>query len=1337
MSGRELDDRPSIPDAVASVEGVEVDYDAVERIGPVGSGSNATVSEARVADRRVALKEPSVEDDRVAERFVREAETWERVADHDHVVSVFDWGTGDEADGTDAPWLALEFADGGDLRSRDRHGVAEALWNARCLTDAVAHTHEQGVAHLDLTPDNVLFRTVEDGWDVPKIGDWGLARRLDAAADGDGVTPPYAAPEQFDPDTFGDPDERTDVYGLGALLYHLLTGEAPYSGAPSEIEAAVLDDDSPRPTAVDPSLSARLDEIVARAMATNPEERYETAAALHEAVDDLLSMVEAESGETDGVKTVSVLESHGFERLTPGYFEGRDPAPPTETWRAGLGLVDVSAGYAVERRVERDGETVSLSGRLLDRLADGESVAVVGAPGAGKSTVCKQVACEWHELDHGPVVYRESGQGRRLDAPATLERYLRGVDGHALVVVEDAVRGEASAVFDAIGDLETASDVSVLLDARREEWQDADAVLDADRERVRRRAVDVEHLSPPDRGEYERFVAAVERSTGTDVDLSIEELLPDVRGTTPSEERQPGELFLLLHRLLSYVNGLETDDETVTTLEEAVRLTRLDLERRGETFLDVGVAANLLNAAGVGVYPELLHAAAPDDEAAVAEALEALGGRVVFPDEDAAGDGPYRAVHEVWSAEFLTNLLDAEGAADAHERFGRVLSRILALADDAELREDVAWILRGETEYLERIAEAPGEWADAVVEDAFEFGTEWPKLAPLFGTTDASAIDLPDACSEELLPRRALWRGDMYRRANEYDSAQEEYARVTDVLDRLDHASVDADLLRGRAAVGTGVIHYDRAEYERARERLRDALDIAREQGVRSLEATVLNELGSVAHREGEMDRARELYQRSLDLDRELGDRKGEADVLTGLGSVALFQQRYEQSHEYTENALEIYRELGDRQGKVDALFTLGSVAYERAHRDRHEYDTGIEYWERCLEIASEIGDRRSVARTLYSLGQAANSKGASDEAEEYLQRSLDATREIGDRDSEINSLIGLGNVSEGEQNFHEAQSYYETAFELSEEIGNPRSRAHSATGIGLVCVTVAEYDEAREYLSQGLDDARAIDDTRIEGFMLHYLGDVARLRGEFGHAHDYYRDALEIRREMGARRREAFSRNGLGRTARKQAQYDRACDHFEAVRDIASDMDATDLECQGLCGLGATARQRGDLGRARERLERALSLSEEIDEPILVGRIRLELGRLDLETDDPSAARDHAERSYTTVDDIGAIHWGARSRELQGLIAAETDDPAAAREHWRAALAVFEDVGAYQDALATLEHLVETCREAGDEAAACEWCERACETLADAPEEVADRHREWVDRHAAALDTG
>ncbi|WP_199243670.1 outer membrane protein assembly factor BamB family protein [Haloplanus rallus] len=276
------------PTEIPRAPDVSVAYDALTEAGIIGSGGNADVvrATAPTPDGTVtlAVKKPrlsgTLHTDTV-ERMLAEAETWDKLDDHDHVVGVVDYGA------EPLPWIAMEYMDGGHLG--DRAGtmdVQQSLWTALAVTKGVRHAHRRGVAHLDLKPENVLFRSVDGAWDVPKVADWGLSKHLlDHSASVEGVSPHYAAPEQFD-ESYGSVDDLTDVYQLGAVFYELFTGRPPFEGERTRVVRAVLDD-RPRPPSEVADVPAALDDVVLTALAKEKADRYDDIVYLRDALADL------------------------------------------------------------------------------------------------------------------------------------------------------------------------------------------------------------------------------------------------------------------------------------------------------------------------------------------------------------------------------------------------------------------------------------------------------------------------------------------------------------------------------------------------------------------------------------------------------------------------------------------------------------------------------------------------------------------------------------------------------------------------------------------------------------------------------------------------------------------------------------------------------------------------------------------------------------------------------------------------------------------------------------------------------------------------------------------
>ncbi|MCO5167086.1 MAG: serine/threonine protein kinase [Planctomycetes bacterium] len=200
-------------------------------------------------------------------RFRREGEAMARVDDHPAVVRVHSAG---EADGR--AYLLMDAVTGGDLHARLARGPLppdEVLRLGRTLARGLAHVHARGVLHRDLKPHNVLF----DEAGAPRLVDFGLAQvaqaeRLTETGTLLG-TPAYMAPEQADARPT---DERTDVYGLGALLYHTpLTGRPPFQGGSTvAVLAQVLEREPTPPSALVPGVPPALEQVVLEGAGQGP-----------------------------------------------------------------------------------------------------------------------------------------------------------------------------------------------------------------------------------------------------------------------------------------------------------------------------------------------------------------------------------------------------------------------------------------------------------------------------------------------------------------------------------------------------------------------------------------------------------------------------------------------------------------------------------------------------------------------------------------------------------------------------------------------------------------------------------------------------------------------------------------------------------------------------------------------------------------------------------------------------------------------------------------------------------------------------------------------------------
>lgn len=1240
-------------DGEAGVEGVT--YETLRRQEVLGVGSNATVYAVEAGDGTpLALKEPHVEPPvptGLAERFEREASAWEQVDDHPNVVTVYDAGTEPH------PWLALERVGGGSLRDSDP-GAAEALWTGVRLADALAHAHDAGIVHHDVTPGNVLLReTAGDSWLEPALSDWGVAALLeDRAANLEGLSPRYAAPEQFDPERFGDPGPATDLYQLGVVVYELLTGVVPFDGPPAAVRKGVLGEPPDPPTGVDPGLPAAVDGVLDRALAKDPGKRYDSAGGFAAGLAEVLreqTGYEPEFPElegTDGVTGVATrrtsapydravaLESEGFVRLTEAYFARREPAPPLEAWRRGLDLVDIREGRAVARDAPEDrepgplaagrsdGDAREMAPSLVEALRSGIDCAVLGPPGSGKSTICKRVACEWYDAEHGPVFYRESGAGAAFDEPSTLVRTLARTDGQALVVVEDAVQPEGQGVFELLNRVAETEDVAILVDARESEWREAGTGLGAfgtDQIQEGRELLSTVYVPRPDREEFDRFVETVEATVDGTLDVDLDRIGEEIRRASAGDEggTQPGELFYLIHQLTALASD-PVAQNVPSTLTELVNTIRKDLAAAGETALDVGMAVNLLNAAPLGVHPELLYAVAPDDPVAVDDAVDLLDGRVLFTRETDWNEGStsYRSVHEAWSTEYLSRCLDTADEKRARERFGRVVTRILALADDPDRREQTRELLHERTPLLDRIEADPTAWADETVEGVFSAGLTDSDLAPLFGETTDPPFELPDMCSTQLSLHQAFWRGKINLKHGTLDLAENEFKRLGELAETVEiteesvpgfvgsDAEFDSiqELVDDEVAIDTiqrkwakcvsehslSRIAHDRGDHEAAREHIERSLAMDRKIGYRYGEGKDLVLLGLVALRQGDLDAAEEHLEAALDILKEIGDTKGEAQALGNLGNVASGRGDLETAANYYEMTLDRVEELGDRHEQARAVGNLGIVADKRGH-----LEAAADYYERSLYLFRKVGDKRSQSMTLSNLGTVYYKRGELGEAMELLKEAVGLDREVGNRRSEAVTINDLGRVARKRGQSETAAQYHERSVKMHKETGYKSGQAQAVLDLGVVERKRDDLDSAADYIEAGLEHFRDLGDRRGEARALDELGAVAEARGDLATATQHYKEALELFREVGDKYGAAKATLHLGRMARERGNHERARSLLSDAAEGCIETNAG-VASEALRAIVDTCERQGDRKAANDWCQRAIEFATENDLP-------------------------------------------------------------------------------------------------------------------------------------------
>jgi eukaryotic-like serine/threonine-protein kinase len=282
--------------------------------GLLGEGGMAKVYRSRdpVIERVVALKSVdkrqirSEEASMLLSRFKREAQAAGRLV-HPNIVSIFEYGEDDFY-----AYIAMECVFGKSLQAFSREDFRTELRHIRTIISqilqALDHSHREGVIHRDMKPSNILVS--RDG--IIKVTDFGIARLESSSLTQYGVimgTPNYMSPEQF---MGQDADARTDLYSTGVMLYELLTHSRLFTGANNAaIMGQVINSAPSDPSLANDLVPPQLDWVVHKAIAKQPEDRFQTAQeflrALQDAIPDHASGSPAASNLTPARKPADVI----------------------------------------------------------------------------------------------------------------------------------------------------------------------------------------------------------------------------------------------------------------------------------------------------------------------------------------------------------------------------------------------------------------------------------------------------------------------------------------------------------------------------------------------------------------------------------------------------------------------------------------------------------------------------------------------------------------------------------------------------------------------------------------------------------------------------------------------------------------------------------------------------------------------------------------------------------------------------------------------------------------------------------------------------------------------
>jgi tetratricopeptide (TPR) repeat protein len=305
-----------------------------------------------------------------------------------------------------------------------------------------------------------------------------------------------------------------------------------------------------------------------------------------------------------------------------------------------------------------------------------------------------------------------------------------------------------------------------------------------------------------------------------------------------------------------------------------------------------------------------------------------------------------------------------------------------------------------------------------------------------------------------------------------------------------------------------GDLAYAMADRDGARARYERALPLYQQAGDAAGQANCIKGLGDLARARSDYDSARAHYERALPLYQQAGNVHGEASCIRRLGAIAQFRFDLDGARASYERALALYQQAGGLVGQASCIRGLGHIA-----RARSDLDDARASYERALALYQQAGDVAGQASCLNGLGDVALDRSDHDDARARYEQALTLCQQARRVHDQADCIKGLGDLAKARSDLDDARASYERALALYQQAGELRGQAECIKGLGDVALDRSDHDDARARYEQALTLYRAIPEPYSIGWTLVRL---ARLDPADGERVRHWRAACEAWTSIG-----------------------------------------------------------------------------------------------------------------------------------------------------------------------------------------------------------------------------
>jgi non-specific serine/threonine protein kinase len=882
---------------------------------------------------------------------------------HPHIVTIY---SVDESAGND--FIVMEFVEGKSLKERLEEGpldLPDLLRFGIEVSDALAAAHAIGLVHRDIKPANILL-TAQG---AAKVLDFGIAKRMESATSetvaltatsltGAGQivgTVAYMAPEQARAELL---DGRADIFSLGVVLYEAATGRRAFEGGTAlDVMVAVATKEPPHASVVRPELPADLDDILARMIAKNREERYESPRQVADAL----------RGLREGSDTHSA--TLGTLRLAPSAVPNNLPTPLTS-------FVGRSRERAEVRRL----------------LGSGRLITILGPGGSGKTRLAVQVAKEiLGDCRDGVWLTELEALVDPAIVPQQVARSLGVTEEPGVPVATSVAKflAEKSALLLLDNCEHVAAPVAALV---RTVLQGAPG--------VRIMATSREALGVPGEISWRIPMLSVP-DTGTSAGRTKEvvaryeavRLFVDraqaVQPAFALSDKNAESVAQICHRLDGIPLAIELAAVRVKVLPVEQILTRL---QNRFALLTGGSRTALPRQQTLRAAVDWSYELLSDQERKLLNRVAVFAGG--FGLDAAETVCAWNGLESFEVLDLLAPLVD-KSLVVPHEVAGVARYTLLET-----IRDYASERLKGAGELEAQAARHAAHFLEMALEAEPEL--QGPEQSMWFARLAQEHENLRHATRWHLARRDAPTAlrlvGALWRFWWTQGSFVEGRGTLRAAL-ALD-AGPTPSAERAKALYASAALAGMQADFAAADPALEESLGIARQLDDKPGVANALFEQGNLANEREDLPRAAALYEEALALRRAIGDRRGESLALHNLAVVAASQGTADKARALFEEALLLHRSLGNAVMEAYTLNGLSDVALHLG-----DLNAAHEYIERGVAMQRELGNKSGVAFSLRQLGEVATRRGNADHARQFLAEALAVFDEIGDTHGLLDTL--------------------------------------------------------------------------------------------------------------------------------------------------------------------------------------------------------------------------------------------------------------------------------------------------------------------------------------------